>query len=599
MKKVAIYKGSVGFVTSVFIISPLSVLADTLKNIPTSAYTPYTYSGGKMDIATALSSLMGGILQALFTPVQELYDFEHMIHEKLVSQDMIGQWADVISSSAKNMYDTSLANPNFLYLIAVPIIFYLIFSIHKGRVVQALSKVAIAFFASVCFFGFAPTIVKDLSMGFSDLNTSIVQKCLPNLTDKNGNSLMPNLSGDADKNLLLIEPFNALNFDNDVQVKAFGQTLLEHHSPKISSGDLAKYCGDNDEKYKWNDDHINAFSGECPFGERFFTVIGANINALVYSIILVGFSLGAFAMQIMILLLLFLAAFASLLIFFPPFENVLFNLCKELFGALLMATFLTTSASLFLLLDGLITATFASLGITNYFFLIILKAFSYWILWKQRHKISRIFEMSNFARDFNSKVNQARRMRRKTTSGIIKTAKFAGRRAPLQYARAGVSLAKDKVKPYAFKARKVNRLSKRLEMNPKNEREALKKGKAGKKLQTLKQKETKKIEKLEKKNTKNPNIFKKRRLEFNPAYKKKRDNKAISRNKKIEKIQNHLSNNPLQNKGQEEVKQRLQAQRQERKEKQYPRLSKEQANLNRKQRHLDKVQRNKNRLIKE
>ncbi|MDG4983935.1 hypothetical protein OGZ51_07240 [Lactococcus lactis] len=600
MKKVTLCKGGIGFALGIVILSPVSILADTLKNIPTSAYTPYTYSGGKMDISTALNSLMGGILQAFFTTVQELYDFEHMIHEKLVSQDMIGQWTDTICSSAHDMYTTALANPNFLYLIAVPILFYLLFSIHKGRIVQALGKVAVAFLASVCFFGFAPTVVKDLSTGFADLNTSIVQKCLPHLTDKNGNSLTTNLDGDADKKLLLVQPFNALNFDNDAQAQKYSQTLLEHHSSKISSGDLAKYCGDNDAKYKWNDAHINAFSDDCPFGERFFTVIGANLNALFYSLMLIGFSLGAFAMQIMVLLLLFLGAFASLLIFFPPFENVLFNLCKELFGALLMAAFLTTGASLFLLLDGLITATFASVGITNYFFLIVLKAFSYYILWKQRHKLSRIFEMSNFAKDFNSKLNQVRRVGRKTKNGVIKSAKLATRTAPLQCARAGVSVAKnqakEKVSPHALKNRKEERLSKRFEMKPKNEKEVLQKGKAGKKLQNLKQKESKKIEKLEKKNAKQPNSLKKRRMEINPLYKKKQDNKANARKERLQKIQAHLSKNPLQNKGQEKVKQRLQTQRQERKEKQYPRLSEAQARLARNQRHLDKVKRNKNRL---
>lgn len=612
MKKIKVIKGVVSALSTVVVSTPLVAFA---KEIPTSAYTPYTYSGGKMDIQTVMNSMMGGILQAFFTPVQMIYDFEHMLHEKLVAQDLIGTWADNITNAGKSMYQTALANPNFLYLIAVPILFYLIMALHKGHVASAITKVGIAFLSAVCFFSFAPTVVKDMSQGLQGMNTEIIQKCLPQLTDNQGNSIATNLDGDADKDLLLVQPFNAVNFDSPEQAQKYSQTLLEHHDPEVGKGDLAKYCGEHGSE-SWNDDHINAFKGGgCPFGERFFTVIGANLNAFFYGCVLIGFTLGAFALEVLVLLLLFLAVFACLLMFFPPFENALFNLCKELFGALLMATFLSAGATLFLLLDGLITSTFASLGITNYFFLVLLKLIVYVILFKQRHKFGKIFEMSAFSKDFNKHINQARRTAKRTVRQTVKGAKWTGRRAPVQVARAGVGLMKDRLSPFAHQSRKQERLGRpsvdtdklqystapqkkangaRLNLKPQVPASEQRKTQ----LEKLKQKDEKKVAQL---SNKKLNPLQERRIKQDPVYRERMKAKEATQKEKLKKHEQRLAKNPLvqetkaRQKSQYQLKERLMKKQDARKQERYPRLPQAQAKEARIQRHLTQVKA-KNRL---
>lgn len=614
MKKLKVIKGVVSALSTAVVSTPLVAFA---KEIPTSAYTPYTYSGGKMDIQTVMNSMMGGILQAFFTPVQMIYDFEHLLHEKLVAQDLIGTWADNITNAGQSMYQTALANPNFLYLIVVPILFYLIMALHKGNIGSAITKVGIAFLSAVCFFSFAPTVVKDMSQGLQGMNTEIIQKCLPQLTDNKGNSIATNLDGDADKDLLLVQPFNAVNFDSPEQAQKYSQTLLEHHNSAIPKGDLAKYCGDKSaQDDQWHDDHINAFKGnDCPFGERFFTVIGANLNAFFYGCVLIGFTLGAFALEVLVLLLLFLAVFACLLMFFPPFENALFNLCKELFGALLMATFLSAGATLFLLLDGLITSTFASLGITNYFFLVLLKLIVYVILFKQRHKFGKIFEMSAFSKDFNKHINQARRTAKRTVRQTVKGAKWTGQRAPVQYARAGVGIMKDRMAPFARQSRKQERLgcpsldSEQLEhptapqkkangarLNLKSQLPASEQRKA--QLEKLKQKDEKKVSQLAKKKL---NPLQERRMKQDPVYRERMKEKEARQKEKLTKHEQRLAKNPLvqetkaRQKSQAQLKERLVKKQEARQEERHPRLPQAQAKEARIKRHLTQVKA-KNRL---
>lgn len=383
-----------------FLLSPTVAFADATTDF--NNFTSYAFTGdSKFNISEAIAALIHTFLQGLFFPVQKIYDFVSTVKSGLEGQDLINTWSSVIFESSKSIY-TQLFNSGLMYVIAGGIIIYLLWGFAKGAFGQIVMKVLLLLLTSASFFAFGPKIVSELNTNLSNVNKEILSTITIEGLEKT--------SVDDTLDILLMKPFIALNFDSQEQAMKDDRykTLLADHETK----DLKKY------EKEWKDKHL----GSASFGDKFCTIIGALLNAILYGTLLLGFSIGSFALQLVVLLLLFLGAFAALLSLFPTFEKVIGNLIKEVFIVLVLSILLTSASSILFIFDGLITSVLTKMGIDDYFFTVLLKFLTYFMMYRYRNKIGKIFETSGITANLNSKLNKGRRIVSSSSQALKNTA---------------------------------------------------------------------------------------------------------------------------------------------------------------------------------
>ncbi|MEY8443742.1 hypothetical protein AALA52_05745 [Lactococcus ileimucosae] len=383
-----------------FLLSPTIAFADATTDF--NNYTSYAFTGdNKFDIGEAISALIHTFLQGLFFPVQKIYDFISVVKSGLEGQDLIQTWSSVIFESSQSIY-TQLFNSGLIYVIAAGIVTYLLWGFAKGVFGQVVMKILLLLLTNASFFAFGPKIVSELNTNLSHANKEILSSVtLPSVK---------RTSVDDTLDLLLMKPFIALNFDSQEQAMKDDRykTLLAHHETE----DLKKY------EKEWKDKHL----GVSSFGDKFCTIVGALLNAILYGTLLLGFSIGSFALQLIVLLLLFLGVVATLMSFFPTCEKIIGNLIKEIFIVLVLSVLLTSASSLLFIFDGLITSVLTKIGINDYFFIVLLKFFTYFIMYHYRKRLGKIFESSGIVTNLNSKLNKGRRIVSSSAQALKNTA---------------------------------------------------------------------------------------------------------------------------------------------------------------------------------
>ncbi|WP_141920828.1 hypothetical protein [Lactococcus garvieae] len=520
-----------------FLLSPTVAFADATTDF--NNFTSYAFTGdSKFNISEAIAALIHTFIQGLFFPVQKIYDFVSIVKTSLEGQDLINTWSSVIFDSSKTLY-TQLFNSGLIYAIAGGLVCYLMWGFVKGAFGQIVMKVLILLLTSASFFAFGPTIVKNLNTNLAQVNKEIVSSVNIAGVEKT--------SADDTLDILLMKPFIALNFDSQEQALKDDRykTLLEKHEDE----DLKKY------EKEWKDKHL----GSSSFGDKFCTVIGALLNALLYGTLLLGFSIGSFALQLVVLLLLFLGAFAAILSLFPTFEKVLGNLIKEIFTVLVLSILLTSASSIMFIFDGLITGVLVKVNINDYFFTVILKFLIYYLMYRYRRKIGKIFESSGISANLNSKLNKGRRIISNSGQALKKTAPVG-----LAMSAGGMALASTaknvKSAPYkvmnATRNKAQNRDNKKLE-NPRDSEEFNKANASSLLNRNADEKRLSKIDKKLNGENKGMSAIKNAYANSNPEYKKKLLAKKKRTNNQLEQrklMVEKRSGNYTQSKNEDEIK---------------------------------------------
>lgn len=257
--------------------------------------------------------------------------------------------------------------------------------------------------------------------------------------------------------------------------------------------------------------------------------------------------------------MLFLGAFAAILSLFPTFEKVLGNLIKEIFTVLVLSILLTSASSIMFIFDGLITGVLVKVNINDYFFTVILKFLIYYLMYRYRRKIGKIFESSGISANLNSKLNKGRRIISNSGQALKKTAPVG-----LAMSAGGMALASTaknvKSAPYkvmnATRNKSQNRDNKKLE-NPRDSEEFNKANASSLLNRNADEKRLSKIDKKLNGENKGMSAIKNAYANSNPEYKKKLLAKKKRTNNQLEQrklmVEKRLGNY-TQSKNEDEIK---------------------------------------------
>ena len=401
-------------------------------------YTSYMYvDDGKLLTPSMSAGMQTLFVRSQFFVTKTLYRFVSAVVHKLNSEGLVTQWTGQLFSTVQRMY-RQFSSPSLYPLIAMGVISSLIFYWLKRRFFEGVRRVIMVFLLTGLFIFGGQKLVTQVNDALTGVSNALIQTVkISGVSATNVNDL---------RKTMVEVPFLYLNFDH-VEIQSDG-------SSNIPEKDILRVltCDDDNDTLKQiqsdlKDQHLTSKK----LGEKFLTALASVINALLVGFIYLTFTIFAFVMRVLLLVLLLLLPFVAIFSLFPFLDQWLLNWGKAVGETLILSNVVVIGTAMLCLLDGLVSSMVTSMIGSDYFFITLTKMIVYVLLFKFRHKIAAIFKAgklatSPFASRLDGLLKQARQ---KGTAMAVKpflTASSAGVVAGLTAGQMLAGQAKAKAK---------------------------------------------------------------------------------------------------------------------------------------------------------
>lgn len=351
---------------------------------PLYMYTSY------LDTDNPLKAVINSGVQGVFYFAKLMYQMTDWVSGQLDKFDVVNTYADNVFNNGKKIYlNFFKANNPLLYLIALGILWLLTKSYMKGNLPQTMGAIALIFMFNIGYFTLGSKALKEVDTQSTNIVTHLVSKI-----DITGKPNQSNPAQDEIFNAMVVEPFKSMNFEKKEQYGTNNKNINALLNSENDSSEVAKIRKESGSEN---------LTGNL-FGTKFTVALGAVVNNLVYSFVILAFKVAVVFVKTLLLVLFTIAPFVAFLSFFEICQMAMKNLVGKTVVLAVAGTVLGGGVTLFITLDSIIGDALGAKG-ANPLFLAVAKIFIYYLLWKNKGLIASIFH-ANISKLGNNRVVQ-------------------------------------------------------------------------------------------------------------------------------------------------------------------------------------------------
>ncbi|WP_416037569.1 hypothetical protein ACL43R_09720 [Lactococcus formosensis] len=347
---------------------------------PDYMYTSY------LDTDNPIKTVTNNMVQGVFYFAKLLYRMTDWISSRLDKFNIIDTYADKVFTNGKTIYLSffNAKNP-VLYLMALGILWLLIKSYFKGNFPRTLGTIALILMFNIGYFTLGTKALKQINVQSENIVTSVVDKIkIEGVSTEVGNSF----------EIMVLKPFKDMNFEKESQYGTNNKNINDLLNSDNDSGEVEKIRKESGSEY---------LTGNL-FGSKFTVALGAVVNNLVFSFVILAFKVAVVFAKTLLLVLFIIAPTVALLSFFEFSQLAMKNIVVKSFLLGAGATVLGGGTTLFIMLNNILDGALGGKN-SNALFLAVAKIIIYVLLWKNRAFLASIFQ-ANLSKLENNRVVQ-------------------------------------------------------------------------------------------------------------------------------------------------------------------------------------------------
>lgn len=415
---------------------PLTVYAK--ESVPDNLYTTYamTYAEGKerlsqftskvwfgndwLGMSSEMLYLINSFVQAVFWVTKMIFYVCSGIYEFLSDLSVFDYYVVTALTKAADIF-TGLKN-QFLPAIGISMAVYIgyVYFVKNGSFAKTLLRLFVTFACASILFGQynGKYAIKHIYDGMTVVTDEVVEKTFKGLTFGKDKLSDKAFSGDGQSVVLdkyfdiaIFQPYKYLN--GDVTATDGGKPSFFFTDQEYI--DLLDYIS-GDDSFKIDSILIGDIVGtekeplnrmmKSSWGAKFTYAFASLIDVFVLGVILDIFAVTAFAMRLMIVLLIILGAFVAVIAMFPTMDNVLLNFIKTMGMNLAVSGLMSFFALLVLWLYDVLSEILNSLLVGQPFLIAVVKLAILGYLYKKRDVIVAILTANRVSHLSNRLTNR-------------------------------------------------------------------------------------------------------------------------------------------------------------------------------------------------
>ncbi|WP_339011807.1 hypothetical protein VNN36_07805 [Lactococcus garvieae] len=343
-------------------------------------YTSY------LDTANPIKTVTNNMVQGVFYFAKLLYRMTDWISGLLDKFNIVDTYAAKIFSNGKTIY-LSFFNVNnpLIYLIALGILWLLFKAYFKGSLPRVLGSIALILMFNIGYFTLGTKALKQINVQSDNIVDRVVNQIkIDGASSDVGDSF----------EIMVKKPFRDMNFENKSQYGTNEKNL----------NDLVNSDNDPGAVEKIRKESKSEFLRGNSFGTKFIAALGAVVNNLVFSFVILAFKIIVVFVKTLLLVLFTIAPFVAFVSFFEFSQMAMKNLVVKTGMLAALASVLGGGTTLFITLNNILDQAIGG-GDANPLFLAIAKIVIYVLLWKNKGVIASVFQ-ANISKLGNNRVVQ-------------------------------------------------------------------------------------------------------------------------------------------------------------------------------------------------
>lgn len=396
-----------------------------------------------LGLSSEMLYLINTFVQAIFWVTKSVFTICAGIYEYLSDLSVFDYY--VITALTKSDQIFTGLRQQFLPIIGISMAIYVsyVFFVKNGSFVKTLLRLLVTFACASMFFMQVngKYVVKHFYDGMTVVTEEVAKKTFSGITfgkDKRNEKAFSGSGQSAvlDKyfDIAIWTPYKYLN--GDVTGKDGSQVTFFFTNEEYK--ELLDYTSGDDD-FKLGGKGIKEVVGtvkepkntmmKASWGSKFTYAVSSLVDAFVLGAILDVFAVSAFAMRLMIILLIILGAFVAVIAMFPTMDNVLLNLIKRLGINLAVSGLMSFFALVILWFYDVLSEILGLLLAGQPFLMAFAKVLILWYLYKKRHELvailtaNRVSHLSN--RLTNSLSSFGSRMSRRVQDNALSKLRLA------------------------------------------------------------------------------------------------------------------------------------------------------------------------------
>lgn len=447
-------------------------------------------------LSSEQSYLINKMVQAIFWIAKTIFSVCAGIYEKLTDLSQfdtyIKQTLNISASLFSSLFYGGNGNVGLAYLLVPCIALYLayLYFFKNASFSRAALKFILVLALITVFFKKSSTgnyLIYDFYKGVNDISNELVTRSIGSFksvteTKEGQSESLLKKYNEKDQSPVLDKYFEVaiwtpyrymnstiihkkdgsieLNLDDNSfkELLGYNDGLEEFtfKDGKFKGKDLRAVTEDDD-----TNEHVLGGKNFSDWGQKFTYAFVGVIDSISLGVILDLLAITGVVFKVTLLALFLLSFICLILAFVPTFDNILFNLFKKIFGAIVVSAFLSFGAILLLWFYDIINTILAALFASNGFLMACAKITLIIVLWKKRDNIMSVLTANRVAHLSNAFTNKLdsigssfgqrgqRMMNRgaERVRGVRKEIGTRGKQYSKGFARLGMQKFRDRGKP--------------------------------------------------------------------------------------------------------------------------------------------------------